>query len=83
MWLSIVGGVLALLTAISQSVGSLVAWIRESNLKQQGTLEVESKSLKEDVKILEKAIEAREETRTIANATPASASLPDDGFRRD
>ena len=83
MWLSIVGGVLALLTAISQSVGSLVAWIRESNLKQQGALEVESKSLKEDVKILEKAIEAREETRTIASATPVSASLPDDGFRRD
>lgn len=83
MWLSIVGGVLALLTTIAQGFGSLVSWIRESNLKKQGELEVKSISLKKDVNDLEKAIEAREETRIIASATPPADSLPDDGFRRD
>lgn len=83
MWLSIVGGILAFLTAIAQGFGSLITWVRESNLKKQGAVEIENKSLHEDVKDLEKAIEAREETRTIASATPPADSLPDDGFRRD
>lgn len=83
MWLSIVGGVLALLTTIAQSIGSLVAWIRESNAKKQGAMEVGNRHLQEENQFLKKALDAREEAR-IANArVPQSDSLPDDGFRRD
>jgi hypothetical protein len=83
MWLNVVGAVLALLTTIAQIVNSLVEKTRESNLKRQGAQEVESKTLEKANEDLKKAIEAREEVDLASAGVPESASLPDDGYRRD
>ncbi len=83
MWTSIVSGGITLLTYVAKGFSSLFSWLRERSLIKQGMEKQQQADLKSTVEVLTKVNEARKEARDAASSIPESASLPDDGFRRD
>ncbi len=83
MWTSIISGAITLFTYVAKGVGSLISWVRDRGLIKQGMEKQQHEDLKSTVEVLTRANEARKEARDVANSVPESASLPDDGFRRD
>lgn len=83
MWTSIISGAITLFTYVAKGVGSLISWVRDRGLIKQGIEKQQQADLKSTVEVLTKVNEARKEARDAASSIPESASLPDDGFRRD
>lgn len=71
------------LAALLSALSSFLDWLKLKSQRRLGELEVENKSLRTEIDTLAKAQEAREEARIVIGSVPESASLPDDGFRRD
>lgn len=71
------------LSNLLSAFSALIDWLKQKSQKKLGELEVANQNLKDEILILKKASDAREEARIAVDAVPEPDSLPDDGFRRD